>query len=134
MSNKVLKINNWIRGGECNPFNGCWLEKYNPHSGEILNYYADSNKEDVNSAIESAADAFKLWSDFTPVRRGQVLSDIVAIMKLERSALAECIAVETGKPMKDAIETIGSIVVNVKKITVKIMAELNKCINGIITL
>jgi len=108
MSNKVLKINNWIRGGECNPFNGCWLEKYNPHSGEILNYYADSNKEDVNCAIESAADAFKLWSDFTPVRRGQVLSDIVAIMKLERSALAECIAVETGKPMKDAIAEVNA--------------------------
>lgn len=107
-TNTLSKIHNWIAGKECNPANESWIEKYNPHTGELLNYYADSNTADVNAAIEAAAQAFPLWSAFTPVKRGQVLSDIVALMKSQRNELAECIAVETGKPMQDALGEVNA--------------------------
>lgn len=103
-----MKINNWIGGIECKPHNENWIEKYNPHSGEVHSFYADSSKEDVICAIESAEKGFKLWSDFTPVKRGQILNDIASLMKLELNALAECVAAETGKPIKDAIAEVNA--------------------------
>ena len=106
MLNQDIKINNWIGGKESQPVNKCWIEKYNPHTGEILSYYADSNQDDLNHAIESATNAFKFWSEYTPVARGQVLSDIVDLMKLQKNELAQCIAIETGKPIQDAISEV----------------------------
>lgn len=61
-------------------------------------------------AIAAADEAFFAWSELTPVKRGQMLANIVAEMKRRADELAECIAVETGKPPQDAIgEVNGSI-------------------------
>ena len=104
----ISKIYNWISGREYGSVNGNWIEKYNPHTGEIIYYLADSEIHDVDAAIKSAAQAFPTWSGLTPVKRGQVLTDIVAHMKSKRDELAECIAVETGKPMNDALGEVNA--------------------------
>lgn len=108
MTYKIKKIYNWIAGKEYYPLSGNWLEKYNPHTGDILSLFPDSNQDDVNLAIESAAKSFKTWSELTPVKRGQVLSEIVALMKSQKNELAECIAIESGKPMQDAISEVNA--------------------------
>jgi aldehyde dehydrogenase (NAD+) len=65
---------------------------------------------DISMAIAAADEAFFAWSELTPVKRGQMLANIVAEMKRRADELAECIAVETGKPPQDAIgEVNGSI-------------------------
>ena len=96
-------IPNWINGEETQPVSEAWLHKCNPHSGELLCFVADSSAEDVQQAIAAAGNAFPRWSELTPVRRGQVLADIVATMKRRADEMARCIAVETGKPPQDAM-------------------------------
>lgn len=97
-----MKIPNWINGQESQPAEDAWLGKYNPHNGELLSQLADSATSDADHAISAAVAAFPSWSGLTPVRRGQILGDIVAAMKSHSEQLADCIAAETGKPPQDA--------------------------------
>ncbi len=101
------KIANWINGQECPPAKDGWIEKYNPHDGSLLSEVASSSAEDVETAVASAERAFPAWSGLTPVRRGQILADIVAALKNNAVELADCIAVETGKPPMDAQGEVG---------------------------
>jgi aldehyde dehydrogenase (NAD+) len=106
MSN-ISRVPNWINGQEAQPECDAWLEKFNPHTGELLCYVADSSAADTRRAITAAADSFSAWSELTPVKRGQILADIVAAMKRRADELADCIAVETGKPPQDAKGEVG---------------------------
>jgi len=105
-----VKILNWINGQEFNPTDNGWIEKYNPHTGELQSLVADSSAYDAGEAIAAAQRALPEWSEQTPVKRGQILADIVTAMKQHTDTLAECVAVETGKPPQDAKgEVAGSI-------------------------
>ena len=107
MMTKLLRIPNWINGYENSPLGDGWIDKFNPHTGETLCQVADSTLVDANSAVTAAEAAFSAWSELTPVKRGQILTDIVAVMKHRTDELAECIAVETGKPPQDAKGEVG---------------------------
>lgn len=110
MKEELKQIPNWIDGQACFPENGGWIEKYNPHDGSLLCQVASSSARDADTAVAAAQQAFASWSDLTPVRRGQILAGVVAAMKDKAEELAECIAIETGKPPQDARgETSGAI-------------------------
>lgn len=110
MVDEVRRIPNWINGAVANPGGDGWLDKFDPHSGNLLARVADSSADDAAAAVAAAAAAFEGWAGLTPVRRGQILGDVVALMKRRADELAECIAVETGKPPQDAKgETGGAI-------------------------
>ncbi|SCB42536.1 aldehyde dehydrogenase (NAD+) [Bradyrhizobium shewense] len=105
-----LRIPNWIDGKPRRSSTGGWLEKFTPHDGRLLSYVTDSTEEDVKLAVSAAGDAQQAWAAITPIRRGQILANIASIMHLRRAELAECIAIETGKPPQDALgETDGAI-------------------------
>ena len=104
---KIPHIPNWINGQETQPEEDVWLDKFNPHSGALLCLVADSSEVDAQHAITAACDAFPNWSELTPVKRGQILGDIVTVMKRRSGELADCIAVETGKPPQDAKGEVG---------------------------
>lgn len=106
----AYKIPNWINGQDAMPESSGWLDKFDPHTGQLLSKVADSSANDVKSAVSSAVEAFNAWSALTPVRRGQLLGEVVVAMKLNAIALADCIALETGKPPQDAkAEVAGAI-------------------------
>lgn len=106
----ISYISNWINGKKVSPKHNAWLDKFNPHNGELIYRFANSLKEDTSAAISAASNAFLDWSELTPIKRGQILFDIVDTMKRRKDELAECIATETGKPPQDAKgETAGAI-------------------------
>jgi acyl-CoA reductase-like NAD-dependent aldehyde dehydrogenase len=102
MQTETLRIPNWINGKESQPEGDAWLDKFNPHNGELISQVADSSAADTHLAISAASNAFSSWSELTPVKRGQILADIVAVMKRRDDELADCVALETGKPPQDA--------------------------------
>lgn len=102
MNNKVENIDNWINGHYEKPTKGLRLEKYNPHSGELISLVADSTSEDFERALMAARNAFSDWSNTSPVARGKYLFRIAEAMKDRKKILAECVAIETGKSLKDA--------------------------------
>ena len=101
-SNEIIRVSNWINGQVSDSQTGAWLDKFNPHNGKLLCQVTDSSESVTQCAISAAAEAFIAWSELTPVRRGQILSDIVAAMKRRADDLVDCIALETGKPPQDA--------------------------------
>lgn len=103
----IPRIPNWIRGQEVLPENNVWLDKFNPHNGKLLCQVAGSSEADARRAVSAAAESFPAWAELTPVRRGQILADIVAAMKHRSDELTECIALETGKPPQDAKGEVG---------------------------
>lgn len=107
MTNNIPRIQNWINGQKSPPESDGWLDKFNPHTGEPLCLVADSIATDTQRAVTAAANAFTAWSEFTPVKRGQILTEIVVAMKRRADELADCIAVETGKPPQDAKGEVG---------------------------
>jgi acyl-CoA reductase-like NAD-dependent aldehyde dehydrogenase len=106
--NTIKKIPNWIGGCECDPANKSWIEKFNPHTGELHSYFANSNDFDVHDAIKAAGLAFDIWSAYTPIKRGQLLFEVVSLMKSRRNEIAECVSIETGKPMQDALGEVNA--------------------------
>lgn len=98
-----LKIPNWINGEKAHPSRDVWFDKFDPHTGRLLCKVAHSSVADAQNAIEAARDAFTAWAEQTPIARGEILAGIVALMKRHALELADCIALETGKPPQDAM-------------------------------
>ncbi len=98
----LVRIPNWINGKEIKPAENRWLEKFNPDSGKLLSYFANSSANDTQEAIAVADQSLSAWAHTPPVKRGEILFNIVAAMKDKASELADCIAIETGKPPADA--------------------------------
>ncbi len=107
-NNKIPLISNWINGEEKKIETKNLIHKHNPHNGELLSYIVNSNFDVVNQVIQVSEKAFKFWSILTPVKRGQILTAIASEMKNHSLQLAECIALETGKPMKDALSEVAA--------------------------
>ena len=104
----MKKIPNWINGLEAMPSSGLWLKKINPANERVDGFFSDSNQKDVESAVKSAQKAFITWSKISPVKRGQILFNLVDILKTNRSSLAKCVARETGKSYQDALGEVGA--------------------------
>ena len=102
MPHDAPRVPNWVGGAERRPDGDLWLEKRAPHDDQLLSRFADSSLGDVEAALSAAVGAFRSWSETTPVRRGQILADIAGLMKRHAGELADCVAVETGKPPQDA--------------------------------
>ena len=83
----ILKIKNWINGSYVNPENDSWVNKYNPHNGEIICKVADSSDMDVDRAVIVANNSFVKWSNTSPVERGQILFEIARLMEIESDNL-----------------------------------------------
>src|SRR5262245_43969943 len=95
-------IHNYVDGRIMEVPSAKKISKYNPHTGELLSTLPDSTAENVNDAVGVATRAFEAWSQLTPVRRGQILGDIVTRIKARREEFEKIVAVETGKPLQDA--------------------------------
>lgn len=103
----IKKVINWIDGKSIESEGNNWHEKYNPHTGEVMCSVLCSNEADVKNAVNSSLSSFNAWSESTPVERGNILFKLVNLMKTNSMELAKNIALETGKPIQDAIGEVG---------------------------
>ncbi|MFD0693706.1 CoA-acylating methylmalonate-semialdehyde dehydrogenase [Paenibacillus sp. GCM10027628] len=97
---QVLK--NWI-GGQ-------WVEAqterndpvYNPATEEVLAYVPLSTKEDVGQAVQSAQEAFKMWSHTPVPRRARVMFKYQQLLVEHWEELAKLVTLENGKSYNEA--------------------------------
>ncbi len=90
--------------------NGKWLsakygrtfEVFNPADGERIGRVPDGGSEDAALAIQSADEAFKLWSGTTAYARSAYLYEAYRIMMERQEDLARLMTREQGKPVKAA--------------------------------
>ncbi|MFQ5675644.1 MAG: aldehyde dehydrogenase, partial [bacterium] len=95
----MQKIENYINGELVHPLSEQYIDNYNPATGEIYSVTPDSEKKDVDLAVEAARGAFPSWSETPVAERSQIMMRIADLIEdnLERLALAE--SVDNGKPV-----------------------------------
>jgi malonate-semialdehyde dehydrogenase (acetylating)/methylmalonate-semialdehyde dehydrogenase len=93
-----------------NFINGVWVESsstktepvYNPATESILAYVPLSSKEDVNLAVEAAAEAFISWSKTPVPRRARILFKYQQLLVEHWEELAAIVTKENGKSYHEA--------------------------------
>ncbi len=104
------QIPNWLNGEEVPALCGEWVEKYSPHSGEVISHLARSHKEDVDAAVSAARSAQPAWAKTPAVQRGNLLHKICNLLEGRQEEMARTVALETGKSYQEALgETGGAI-------------------------
>jgi len=103
-------LSNLIGGVERPSSNGEYIEKLSPHSGQRLCMVPRSGATDVQHAVEIAMKVKDAWAETPAVHRGMILLRLVRLMQDNADEIAEIVALETGKSMKDAKGEVGAAV------------------------
>ena len=96
-------------GGEWVPADsGETSEVVNPSNpSEVLGTTPKSGAEETGRAIEAAAAALAGWKTTPPAARGAILMEAANIIESREDELARLMALEAGKPMKEARQEVG---------------------------
>ena len=96
-------------GGEWVPADsGETSELVNPSNpSEVLGTTPRSGVEETGRAIEAAAVALPGWKATLPAARGAILMEAANILESREDELARLMALEAGKPMKEARQEVG---------------------------
>ncbi len=105
-NNRVIP--NWINGEIHIPKSNQTLEKFNPHTGLLDSLVVSSDKNEVSFAVDVAFKGFQVWSNITPVERGNMLMKLVDIFNSNRRLLGDTVSRETGKSNKDALAEVNA--------------------------
>jgi len=100
---ELCEVGNFIDNQIAPAQSGEYFDKLSPHDGKLLWRVASSDIRDVLSAVSHARRMQTQWSLMPPVQRGLFLFRACNLMELERSRIAEIVAAETGKSLKDAL-------------------------------
>ena len=92
---KLLINGKWISGEKR-------LEVRNPYNQELLGTVPEAGKQQIENAIKSAQEAFKITKTLPAHLRSQILEHTSDTIRERREELVRTIALEAGKPIKYA--------------------------------
>ncbi|MDQ3192819.1 MAG: aldehyde dehydrogenase family protein, partial [Bacteroidota bacterium] len=95
----MQKIENYINGQLTSPVSNTFIDNYNPATGKIYSLIPDSNKEDVQNAVNAAKEAFPSWSVTPKEKRSEILIRISELILKNLDQLAEAESIDNGKPL-----------------------------------
>ena len=85
----------WRNGGRSLPV-------INPADESVVGLVPVATTSDLEDALTSAADGFKIWSNTSPAKRAEVILRAAALMRERIEDLAYAITIEHGKPLAQA--------------------------------
>lgn len=78
------------------------FESRNPANiDEVLGVFPKCGEKEVNSAVESAKDAFDSWDSASRIKRGELLDNLAQLIKRDLEDLATLISRECGKHINE---------------------------------
>ncbi len=96
MTNYEMFVNGqWVSGGQP-------IAVLDPATEESIGSTPTASPEQVQTALQSAAQAQKAWAKLTGVERGNVLRRWADLVDQHRDSLAKLLAQEVGKPLAEA--------------------------------
>ncbi|NQX68371.1 CoA-acylating methylmalonate-semialdehyde dehydrogenase [Paenibacillus alba] len=101
-SASVPTLKNFIGGVWVDALTGQTEAVFNPATEEIVAHVPHSTGEDVNRAVQAAAEAFKTWSQTPVPRRARVLFKYQQLLVDHWEELARLITLENGKSYHEA--------------------------------
>jgi alpha-ketoglutaric semialdehyde dehydrogenase len=101
------QINHWIDDVEV-AAGGRTFDKRCPIDDRVVAQVARGTADDVRQATASAACAADAWERLPPPRRGEVLAQAAALLRMKEREFGEIVHTETGKPWKNAVAEVSS--------------------------
>jgi len=92
------KILNYIDGKLVEPISGNYLDNYNPSTGKVYSLIPDSDKLDINRAIQAAKKAFVSWSKTPNQERSNILMKLADTIEKYSDDLIKAESKDNGKP------------------------------------
>jgi len=80
----------------------------NPATGEVVDSVPKGTREDAKRAIDSAVDAFRVWSEKPAIERSRTLLKIAEAVRANVEELATSLTLEQGKPLGESRSEINS--------------------------
>src|SRR5690554_4125970 len=93
-------ILNYIDGKLIAPQSGAFFDNINPATGKVLCLIPNSQKEDVDLAVEAATNAFPYWSNLSIEERGDWLMKLADGISHRMDEFVEAESKDNGKPIK----------------------------------
>ncbi len=75
------------------------LDNFEPATGHAYSRVPDSDKRDVDAAVEAASAAFPAWAATPAAERSRLLRELARTIEKKAPALARAEAVDAGKPL-----------------------------------
>ena len=100
------KIRNHINGEALEALSGQWLDCFEPARGAVYAQVADSDKADVELAVDAAQAAFPFWSALPASTRSQHMLKLADLMERNLDKLAAAESKDNGKPLKLATKVV----------------------------
>lgn len=97
------RYDHFINGREVPPAGGRYFPVENPATGETLAEVADGGPEDVERAVQAAAEAFRdgRWSRRDPRERARILYRLADLLREALEDLARIETLQTGRPIRE---------------------------------
>ena len=95
-------LGNYIGGQHVASQSGRTAAVFNPATGAQSKEVALSSADETRAAIANAQEAFKSWSQVSPLNRARIMFKFKALVEAHADELAELITAEHGKVFSDA--------------------------------
>lgn len=92
-------IANYIGGNFLPPVNDRYIDNVNPATGAVYCAVPDSDRQDIDKAVQAAQAAFPRWSTTPAADRFRVLNRIAELVETHLDALALAETNDNGKPL-----------------------------------
>jgi aldehyde dehydrogenase len=94
---------NYINGQFVAPVNGKYFDNISPIDGKPFTKAAHSSPEDLELAVNAAADAFKTWSKTSATERSIILNKIAQRIEDNLEYLATVETIDNGKAIRETL-------------------------------
>ena len=101
-ANQYDSIDHWIAGRETAPQNAKYFAVNNPLDDAVIANAAAGSVEDINSAVETAHEAFQHFRQTLPKEREKILCKAAELLERDRGDFMEILVDEIGSPIKKA--------------------------------
>jgi betaine-aldehyde dehydrogenase len=114
VAERVRTYQQFIGGTFVDAASGETLDVENPADGTVIARVPASGPEDVDRAVEAAANAFETWRDTTPADRSLMLLKLADAIEVRADELGRLESRNAGKPVGIAIDEIPVVVDNLR--------------------
>ncbi|HRB72585.1 MAG: aldehyde dehydrogenase family protein [Flavobacterium sp.] len=83
--------------------NGKIIESYSPATGELIGKVKSSTKEDYESAMKTAEEAFKEWRLIPAPKRGEIVRQMGEALRKYKEPLGKLVSYEMGKSLQEGL-------------------------------
>jgi len=96
----LTQIKNYIDGQLVKPASKDYLKNVNPAIGQIYSQVPNSDKDDIDAAVQSAQKAFPKWAGMSQAQRSTILRKVADLVDRDRDRLVMAETDDNGKPLR----------------------------------